>query len=106
MPKIVFIDHLGTRYETEAPVGRNLMQVALDHGVPGILGDCGGACSCATCHGYIGEPWAAQLPERSATEVFMLEAVVDERPDSRLCCQIKVRPELEGLVVRLPAEQA
>lgn len=106
MPKIVFIDHLGTNYVTEAPVGRSLMQVALDNAVPGILGDCGGACSCATCHAYIDQPWAAQLPAKSDTETFMLEAVLDERPTSRLCCQIRVQPELDGMVVVVPAEQA
>lgn len=106
MAKIVFVDHLGKHYVTEAAVGRSLMQVALDHAVPGILGDCGGACSCATCHAYIDLSWADQLPPKSETETFMLEAALDERPTSRLCCQIKVQTELDGLVVELPAEQA
>lgn len=106
MPKIIFVDHLGNRYETKAQVGRNLMQVALDNAVPGILGDCGGACSCATCHVYVDPAWSAHLPDKSPTETFMLEAVLDERPTSRLCCQIKVKPELDGLCVELPVDQA
>lgn len=105
MPTVVFIDHDGTRYEVAAPLNKSLMQVALDNAVPGILGDCGGSCSCATCHGYLDERWAAQLPPRSETEVFMLEGVPDLRGNSRLCCQIRVTPELDGVVVQLPEEQ-
>jgi 2Fe-2S ferredoxin len=82
------------------------MQVALDHSVPGILGDCGGSCSCATCHGYVDDRWAAELPAKSETEVFMLEGVPDLRANSRLCCQIRMKSELEGIVVHLPEEQA
>lgn len=105
MPKAIFIDHLGQRTEVDAPLGRSLMQVALDNGVGGILGDCGGACSCATCHAYVDEPWLGRLDPKSETEVFMLEAAVDVRDDSRLSCQIRMSPTLDGIVLRLPAEQ-
>lgn len=105
MPTVVFIEHSGARHEVEAPLDKSLMQVALDHSVPGILGDCGGSCSCATCHAYVDERWIPALPQRSETEVFMLEGVPDLRPNSRLCCQIRMKAELEGIVVRLPAEQ-
>ena len=105
MPTVVFTDPQGTEHRLEAPVGRSLMQVAIDHNVPGILGDCGGACSCATCHGYVDPAFLAQLPARSETEVFMLEGVPELRDNSRLCCQIRMRPELEGLRIQLPDEQ-
>lgn len=105
MPTVVYITHTGTRFEVQAPLNKSLMQVALDHNVPGILGDCGGACSCATCHGYVDQPWAAQLPVRSETEVFMLEGVPDLRDNSRLCCQIRTSEALDGITVHLPAEQ-
>lgn len=105
MTHVVFIDPTGLAHEVEAPAGRSLMQIAVDHSVPGLLGDCGGACSCATCHGYIDPRWAAELPPRSETEAFMLEGVPDPRENSRLCCQIRMRPELEGIVVQLPDEQ-
>lgn len=105
MPTVVYITHTGTRFEVQAPLNKSLMQVALDHNVPGILGDCGGACSCATCHGYVDEPWAAQLPARSETEVFMLEGVRELRDNSRLCCQIRTSEALDGITVHLPAEQ-
>ena len=105
MPNVVFTDHEGTDYRVDAPVGKSLMQVAIDNSVPGILGDCGGVCSCATCHGYVDKAFLDLLPPRSETEVFMLEGVPELRENSRLCCQIKVQPELEGIRVELPAEQ-
>ena len=105
MPQVVFIDHQGADVRVEIPVGKSLMQAALDNGVAGILGDCGGACSCATCHGYVDEPWVAKLPARSETETYMLEGVPEPRETSRLCCQIRMTQELDGIVVRLPEEQ-
>jgi ferredoxin, 2Fe-2S len=105
MPTAVFIDHTGATHEVEAPLNKNLMQVALDNGVEGILGDCGGSCSCATCHAYIDERWSAQLPPKSETEVFMLEGVPELRDNSRLCCQVRMTPALDGVVVYPPKEQ-
>jgi 2Fe-2S ferredoxin len=105
MPTAVFIDHTGARYQVEAPLNKSLMQVALDNAVPGILGDCGGSCSCATCHGYVDAPWAAELPARSETESFMLEGVPELRDNSRLCCQIRMSAALEGITIHLPEEQ-
>jgi len=105
MPTLVFIDPQGSEHAVEAPVGRSLMQVAIDNGVPGILGDCGGVCSCATCHGYIDPSFSDRLPPRTETEQFMLEGVPDLRENSRLCCQIRMQPELAGLRVQLPDEQ-
>jgi 2Fe-2S ferredoxin len=105
MPTVVFIDPQGSEHAVDGPVGRSLMQIAIDHNVPGILGDCGGSCSCATCHGYVDTAFNAQLPARTETEVFMLEGVPDLRDNSRLCCQIRMQPELEGLRIQLPDEQ-
>jgi len=105
MPRVVYIDHAGTRHEVDAPTGRNLMQAALDNDVPGIIGECGGSCSCGTCHGYVDEQWLAKLPPASETEVFMLEGVLEPRDGSRLCCQLRASPELDGIVVRVPKEQ-
>lgn len=105
MPNIVFVDASGTRREAQCASGRTLMQAALDNAIPGILGDCGGACSCATCHVYIDEPWASRLPAKLPTERFMLEAVPEERPSSRLGCQIKLHDALDGMQVELPSEQ-
>ena len=105
MPTVTYVEPDGTEHQVEAPVGRSLMQIALDNGIPGILGDCGGSCSCATCHGYVHSQWADKLPPLSETESFMLEGVPEPRPGSRLCCQIKLTTELDGMFVELPAEQ-
>ncbi|MFN9525639.1 MAG: 2Fe-2S iron-sulfur cluster-binding protein [Pseudomonadaceae bacterium] len=105
MPKVIFIDSADVQYSVEAPAGRSLMQVAVDNMVPGIDGECGGACSCATCHVYVDPAWRESLPPRSGDEAFMLEGAseVDER--SRLSCQLKMREEWDGLVLRIPESQ-
>jgi 2Fe-2S ferredoxin len=105
MPTVTFVEHDGTRHTVTAPLERSLMQTALDHHVPGVLGDCGGACSCATCHGYIDAHSAASLPPIGESEGFMLEAVSERRENSRLCCQIKMTAALDGIVVHLPVDQ-
>lgn len=106
MPTIIFIQHDGSEQRVEAEVGQSLMQVALNNRVPGILGDCGGNCSCATCHGYIERAeWDAQIPEAQAYERDMLSCASEVTENSRLTCQVIVSPALDGLVVRLPASQ-
>ncbi len=105
MSAVTYIEHSGTTHTVEGENNRNLMQLATDNNVPGILGDCGGTCSCATCHGFIDERWLDKLPPMSSTESFMLEAVPDRQPNSRLCCQIKMNDALDGIVVQLPSEQ-
>lgn len=101
-----FIAPDGAEHQVDAPAGKSLMQIAIDNNVPGVLGDCGGACSCATCHGYVDAAFVDQLPPRSESELFMLEGVPDLRDNSRLCCQIRMQPEFDGIRVQLPDEQA
>jgi 2Fe-2S ferredoxin len=92
--KITYIEHDGTEHVVEATNGQSVMSAAIDNLVPGIDADCGGQCSCATCHVIVDDAWAEVVdlnPERA--------------PHSRLSCQIPVRDELDGLVVRLPQFQ-
>lgn len=105
MPKVTFIESNGTPHTVEGKPGRSLMQIAVEHGIPGIIGECGGSCSCATCHAYIDPAWAEKLPSESETESFMLEAVPEPRQTSRLCCQIPMSEALDGIVVTVPDEQ-
>jgi len=63
------------------------------------VAECGGACSCATCHSYIAEDWVAKVPPREEMEDFILEDVEERKASSRLTCQISVTQEMEGLVV-------
>lgn len=105
MPKIVFIEHSGTERVVDAEIGKSVMQIALDNMIPGIVGDCGGSCSCATCHAYVDPAFAGKLPPQSETEVMMLEGALETQQNSRLTCQLTMTPELDGLVVRTPASQ-
>ncbi|MDB5439408.1 MAG: 2Fe-2S ferredoxin, partial [Caulobacteraceae bacterium] len=82
-----------------------VMEGAIRNNVPGIDADCGGACACATCHVYVDEAWRAATGTASVMEESMLDFAQDQRPESRLSCQIRVTPALDGLVVRLPESQ-
>jgi 2Fe-2S ferredoxin len=105
MPKIVFIEHSGAEHVVEGDAGRSVMQAAVDNSVPGIVGDCGGNCSCGTCHGFVDARWLASLPAVEAGEQSLLEGLLETQADSRLTCQIEVTAELDGLIIRLPKSQ-
>jgi 2Fe-2S ferredoxin len=105
MVRVRFIQHDGTEHLVEGAVGNSVMQTARDNLVPGIIGDCGGNCSCATCHGYVDPAWLDKLEPRDENEELMLDGAMDTENNSRLTCQIKLKPELDGLVVRLPVSQ-
>jgi len=106
MTKVIYIEHSGARHEVDVPDGYTVMEGAVNNQIPGIDGDCGGACACATCHVYVEEEWRAKTGEPSPMEEDMLDFGYDVRPNSRLSCQIKVTDELDGLVVRTPDKQA
>ena len=105
MPRIIFINHDGRDQEVHVAPGVSLMHAALDNGVGGILADCGGACSCATCHCYIDAAWQDKTGEPDDVEKQMLDFVLDPQPNSRLSCQIVLSEEHDGMVVRLPKSQ-
>ena len=86
--------------------GQSLMQAAVDANIPGIEADCGGLLTCGTCHVFVREPWASQLPAPDADEQSMLDfTATPRRPESRLSCQIQLGPELDQLTVDLPPSQ-
>jgi 2Fe-2S ferredoxin len=105
MTNITMVAFDGTRFDLEVENGSTVMENALRNGVPGIEAECGGACACATCHVYVDEAFAAAVGEPGAMEEDMLDFAYEVRPTSRLSCQIKVTPELEGLVVYVPERQ-
>ncbi|MGH6888182.1 MAG: 2Fe-2S iron-sulfur cluster-binding protein [Rhizomicrobium sp.] len=105
MPKIVYIEHNGKEHIVEVPSGWSVMEGAVKNLVPGIDADCGGACACATCHVHVDPQWAGLLPPKQDMEETMLDFAQELQPTSRLSCQIKVSPALDGLVVRLPKSQ-
>ena len=105
MPKITYIEHDGTNHEVDAAVGTTVMNAALDNLVPGIDADCGGECSCATCHVMVDAGWMAKVGQPNETEESMLDLNPERQENSRLSCQINVSEDLDGLVVNLPEFQ-
>lgn len=96
----------GAPITLEGRPGQSLMQAAVAANAPGIEAECGGLLTCATCHIYVREPFAAMLPPAGGDELGMLEFTASPRqPNSRLSCQVQLRPELDGLTVDLPATQ-
>ena len=97
---VTFVEEDGAVKTLSAETGQTLMQVGKDAGVVGILADCSGSCACATCHVYVDENWFAAVGGPDAIETEMLDMVADVRKDnSRLSCQIRLKPELDGLTV-------
>lgn len=105
MLKITFIAYDGTPYTVEAACGTSLMRAATDNRVPGVDGDCGGNCACATCHVYVDPAWTDRAGVRTASEKDMLNLVPELQTNSRLACQITLDQGLNGLVVTLPESQ-
>jgi len=106
MPRITYIEFNQAQHEVSVPPGMSVMEGAVENDVPGIVAECGGSCSCATCHVYVDTQWLGRLGTPSTHEADMLACVEDQRENSRLSCQIQVSDELDGLVVRLPEFQA
>lgn len=105
MAKITYIEFDGKERVLDLEPGTSLMQGAVDNGVLGIIGDCGGNCSCATCHVYVDPAWIDRVNAKEIQEELLLEEVFEVRSNSRLSCQITASEALDGLVVRLPRRQ-
>ena len=105
MARITFIQPDGTEQTVDGAPGMTVMETAKTNLIEGIEAECGGACACATCHVYVDEAWRERTGGPSQMEEDMLDFAFEVRPESRLSCQIKVTPELDGLVVRIPEKQ-
>ncbi|MBM7417456.1 MULTISPECIES: 2Fe-2S iron-sulfur cluster-binding protein [Nocardiaceae] len=102
MPRVTFIQADGREDVVDVADDTSVMQSAMDNLVPGIIADCGGELTCATCHVYVDDQSPFQPP--TAEEADMLECAVDPEPESRLSCQLNLRGET-STVVRVPASQ-
>ncbi len=105
MPKIVFTDSSGDVTRVDAETGESVMRAALNNGLGGIVGECGGELTCATCHVYLAPAWADLVPPVTEEEQVMVECAIDERPNSRLSCQIVMTEDLDGIEIETPASQ-
>lgn len=98
--KIHVTDFDGVEHELLALDGWRVMEIIRDHELP-IKAECGGACSCATCHVYVDDQWLEKLHPKRDEEEDMLDEAVDVRDNSRLSCQIIMNPDLNGLKVTM-----
>ena len=103
MVRVVFVDDQGERV-VDAAEGESLMEAARNGGHSGLIGECGGSCICASCHAYIDAAWIHALRPVSINEANMLDAMENSRHNSRLTCRVRVGPELDGIVVRVPSK--
>jgi ferredoxin, 2Fe-2S len=104
--KVIFISPDGAETAVDAIDGDNVMRTALANDIDGIVAECGGSMMCATCHCYVDAAWKERVGPRSEGEDDMLESASSEvRPTSRLSCQIRILPDLDGLVIHLPQSQ-
>lgn len=105
MVKITYIEFGGREHVVDAALGISVMEGAKRNDIPGIDADCGGACSCGTCHVYVDPAWRARVGDRNALEEATIEFASGVETDSRLACQIQITDELDGLIVRMPESQ-
>ncbi len=105
MTKITYIDHEGNEREIDAKNGETVMETAIKNSIPGIDADCGGACACATCHVYVDEAFIEKVGKPQDMEQSMLDFAENVQANSRLCCQISVSDDLDGLRVTTPESQ-
>ena len=105
MPTLTYIEFDGTEHTINAEPGTSVMRGAIDNGLPGIDADCGGECSCATCHVIVKDEWMAVVGHPGEAEEAMLDLNPEREANSRLSCQIEVSDAIDGLVVQLPEFQ-
>jgi 2Fe-2S ferredoxin len=105
MIKITYIDYQNVARTVNAAEGESLKDAAIQNMVPGIDGDCGGNCACATCRVDVDPEWLSKLPPISPEEQALLAIVDSVKSNSRLACQIKASPELNGITVHTPMGQ-
>lgn len=105
MAKVTFTDAAGEARPINARPGDSVMETAVRNGVPGIVAECGGSLSCATCHVFVDPVDLAGLPPIGETEDEMLDGTAVERQEnSRLSCQLRVTEDMD-LHVTTPETQ-
>ena len=106
MPQITYVQPDGARRSIAAAPGATVMLTAVANSIPGIVAECGGAAMCATCHVYLDEASQAVVAPVSEVENEMLDSAASGRRDnSRLSCQLVLKPGVEEIVVHIPSHQ-
>lgn len=105
MINITYVTADGTEHPVEVEPGMSVMEVATLRGIDGITAECGGGCSCATCHVFVCDKWKKTFEEPVPEESDLIEFLDESDADSRLSCQLVLGTEHDGLRVRMPASQ-
>jgi 2Fe-2S ferredoxin len=101
MPNITYVQPDGSSTTLSLKNGQSVMAASVQAGLPGIIAECGGSCSCATCQVYVDEQWIGLLEPATSIEMDLLSAL-EALPNVRLACQIIAGPELDGMIVHIP----
>ncbi len=101
MPTAIYHDRDGHIVAVDMRVGDSLMEAAMDHGIRGIVAECGGGCTCGTCHVYVDEAWWTRVPAADEMEQQLLDVITERRPNSRLSCQVRMSDALDGIEVHV-----
>lgn len=104
MPKVTYVLQSGDERTVDVPVGATLMDGSVRNNLPGIAAECGGSCSCATCHVIVDDDWVAHFDEATEEELELIEFLEEARPNSRLSCQLLVSGKCDGVRVFVPEE--
>lgn len=102
--RVIFRGAGGGRWELTAQAGDTVMDCAVDNAVPGIAAQCGGGCTCSTCHCYVHGPWFAKVGPPVGDEADILEFTPGRQANSRLSCQIVLSPALAGIEIDIPEQ--
>ena len=107
MVDLTFVDADGRSYPVSIDSGRSARDAALFNGIPGIDGDCGGVCACATCHVHVDAAWIERVGplEEGGMEADLLQFAEGTTDCSRLACQIELTLALDGLILHVPPQQ-
>jgi ferredoxin len=100
MIKVNIIDREGDTHVLDAPtdMNMNIMEICKSYELP-VEGTCGGMALCASCQVYLESQ--TELPEQSDSELAMLDQAFHVKDNSRLGCQIRIKDEIDGIVLRL-----
>jgi ferredoxin, 2Fe-2S len=106
MSKVTYISSKGASQTVDVLDGDSIMEGAVQNNIDGIVGACGGCLQCATCHVYVDDAYLSKLDAIEPEEEAMLQSTAAERkPNSRLGCQLRLRPEFDGITVTMPDQQ-
>jgi 2Fe-2S ferredoxin len=105
MITVNFVKIDGEKIAVKVDEGTTVMEAAVENDIEEIVGDCEGECACATCHCFIDAAWESKTGRVNDEEDMLLDICGFRQNNSRLGCQIKLTPDLDGIVVHLPESQ-